>query len=72
MAEFSMWMILFLISDRTQILRSGEKSYSRDVFLTAFAAVIAVSFGSFREEKRAMTLSRHQTEEWKGWMQVCT
>lgn len=72
MAEFSTWMIWFYVSDRTRFLPVEVKTYSRDVFLTVFAAVIAVGFGSFRNDKRAMTLCRQQSEEWKGWMQVCT
>lgn len=72
MAEFSTWMIWFYVSDRTRILPVEVKSYSRDVFLTVFAAVIAIGFGSFRKDKRVVTLSRQQSEEWKGWMQVCT
>eukprot|EP00892_Ulva_mutabilis_P008402 jgi/Ulvmu1/5934/UM026_0056.1 len=71
LAEFSAWMIWFFLSDRTRLLEAGVKSYSRDVFLTAFATIIAIAFGSsVRPEKRMMILSRQQTEEWKGWMQV--
>lgn len=71
LAEFSAWMIWFFVSDRTRLLEAGVKSYSRDVFLTAFVAIIAIAFGSsLRQDKRMMTLSRQQTEEWKGWMQV--
>lgn len=64
-------MIWFFVADRTLLLKAGVKSYSRDVFITAFAAIIAIAFGSsLKQEKRIMTLSRQQTEEWKGWMQV--
>lgn len=70
-AEFSAWMLWIFLADRTSVLGTGTKDYSRDLFLAVLATTILVAFGSgVRTEKRVMTLSRQQTEEWKGWMQV--
>jgi 10 TM Acyl Transferase domain found in Cas1p len=70
-AEFAAWMLWFFVADRTRLLPYGAKSYSRDIFLVCFAALVAVAFGTgVRKEQRTMSLSRQQTEEWKGWMQV--
>ena len=47
------------------------QSYSRDVFLFVFLALTAAAFGSsLSPAKTPQLLSRPQTEEWKGWMQV--
>jgi N-acetylneuraminate 9-O-acetyltransferase len=71
-AEFCAWMLWIFLADRTSVLGTSTKDYNRDVFLAVLATVILVSFGTgVKSEKRVMTLSRHQTEEWKGWMQVC-
>ena len=71
-AEFCAWMLWYYISDRTTLLPYAAKSYSRDIVATVYAVMVLVAFaGSMRKEKRVMTLSRQQTEEWKGWMQVC-
>ena len=64
-------MVWYYISDRTTLLPFGAKSYSRDIFATVYAVIVIAAFaGSMRKEKRVMTLSRQQTEEWKGWMQA--
>ena len=70
-AEFSAWMLWIFLADRTSVFGTGTKDYNRDLFLAVLATFILVAFGSgVRTEKRVMTLSRQQTEEWKGWMQV--
>ena len=72
-AEFCAWMVWYYIADRTTLLPFGAKSYSRDIFATVYAVIVIAAFaGSMRKEKRVMTLSRQQTEEWKGWMQART
>lgn len=71
-AEFSAWMLWYYITDRTTFFPFAAKSYSRDIFGTSFAVLVVAAFaGSIRSDQKVMTLSRHQTEEWKGWMQVC-
>lgn len=56
------------------------QSYNRDLFLFLYFLLIIVSaITSFTihndksaiNGKSIMYLNRHQTEEWKGWMQVC-
>jgi N-acetylneuraminate 9-O-acetyltransferase len=70
-AEFASWMLWFFVADRTKLLPAGQKEYSRDVVLTIFASTIFIAFKcSWHQEERMLTLSRPQTEEWKGWMQV--
>lgn len=55
------------------------QNYSRDLFLFLyFLLIIVAAMTSFKihQDKSALTgksilyLNRHQTEEWKGWMQV--
>jgi hypothetical protein len=71
-AEFCAWMCWYYIVDRTTLLPYAAKSYSRDIFGTVFAVLVVAAFaGSIQCESKVMMLSRHQTEEWKGWMQVC-
>ncbi|XP_057855106.2 protein REDUCED WALL ACETYLATION 3 isoform X2 [Cryptomeria japonica] len=80
MAEFGAILIYFYICDRTDVFGQSEKNYSRDLFLFLYFLLIIVStMTSLKKhsgDKPTMTgksilyLNRHQTEEWKGWMQV--
>ena len=56
------------------------QSYSRDLFIFLYLLLLLVSaVTSLRKHvdksvatgKSILYLNRHQTEEWKGWMQVC-
>uniref|UniRef100_A0A6M2EGD7 Cas1p 10 TM acyl transferase domain-containing protein n=1 Tax=Populus davidiana TaxID=266767 RepID=A0A6M2EGD7_9ROSI len=78
-SEFGFFMVYFYICDRTNILGSSKKSYNRDLFLFLYFLLIIVSaITSFKihhdkspfSGKPILYLNRHQTEEWKGWMQV--
>nr|VDC73155.1 unnamed protein product [Brassica rapa] len=77
--EFVVLMGYFYICDRTDVFSSSKKSYNRDLFLFLYFLLIIVSaITSFTihndksalNGKSIMYLNRHQTEEWKGWMQV--
>ncbi|KAF8085142.1 hypothetical protein N665_0678s0002 [Sinapis alba] len=77
--EFTVLMGYFYICDRTDVFSSSKKSYNRDLFLFLYFLLIIVSaitsFTIHKDKsafngKSIMYLNRHQTEEWKGWMQV--
>ncbi|KAL6842602.1 hypothetical protein ACP4OV_027446 [Aristida adscensionis] len=79
MAEFGIVLVYFYVCDRTNIFPESKKSYNRDLFLFLYILlIIASAMTSLKKhnEKSAFTgksilyLNRHQTEEWKGWMQV--
>ncbi|KAL9232247.1 hypothetical protein vseg_007376 [Gypsophila vaccaria] len=79
MAEFGLITAYFYICDRTNLLGDSTKNYNRDLFLFLYALLIIVSAMTSlkkHQEKSAFSgktilyLNRHQTEEWKGWMQV--
>ncbi|XP_008793352.1 protein REDUCED WALL ACETYLATION 1-like [Phoenix dactylifera] len=78
-SEFGAYLVYFFICDRTNLLGESKKSYSRDLFLFLYFLLIIVSaMTSFKihqdkspfSGKPILYLNRHQTEEWKGWMQV--
>ncbi|XVF87207.1 hypothetical protein PTKIN_Ptkin18bG0100400 [Pterospermum kingtungense] len=79
MAEFGAILVYFYICDRTNLLGESTKKYNRDLFLFLYALLIIVSAMTSltrHNDKSAFSgktmqyLGRHQTEEWKGWMQV--
>lgn len=79
MSEFGALLIYFFICDRTNLFGESNKNYNRDLFLFLYFLLIIVSaITSFKihndkspfSGKSIMYLNRHQTEEWKGWMQV--
>lgn len=79
MAEVGIILVYFYICDRTNIFPETKKSYNRDLFLFLYILlIIASALTSLKKhnEKSTFTgksilyLNRHQTEEWKGWMQV--
>lgn len=78
-SEFGLIMAYFYICDRTNLFGESKKSYNRDLFLFLYFLLIIVSaVTSFKihhdkspfSGKSILYLNRHQTEEWKGWMQV--
>ncbi|KAL8266913.1 hypothetical protein R6Q59_004257 [Mikania micrantha] len=79
LSEFGIIMFYFYLCDRTNFFGDSKKSYSRDLFLFLYFLLIIVSaITSFKihhdkspfSGKSILYLNRHQTEEWKGWMQV--
>jgi len=78
-SEFGALLIYFYLCDRTNLFAEAKKSYNRDLFLFLYFLLIIVSaVTSFKihhdkspiSGKSILYLNRHQTEEWKGWMQV--
>eukprot|EP00268_Persea_americana_P014086 TRINITY_DN16242_c0_g1_i10.p1 TRINITY_DN16242_c0_g1~~TRINITY_DN16242_c0_g1_i10.p1 ORF type:complete len:321 (-),score=36.25 TRINITY_DN16242_c0_g1_i10:1140-2102(-) len=79
LAEFGALLIYFYICDRTNLFSDSKKNYSRDLFLFLyFLLIIASAITSLKKHhdksafsgKSLLYLNRHQTEEWRGWMQV--
>ncbi|GJM89865.1 hypothetical protein PR202_ga06089 [Eleusine coracana subsp. coracana] len=79
MAEVGIVLVYFYLCDRTNMFAQSKKSYNRDLFLFLYVLlIIASALTSLKKhhEKSAFSgksilyLNRHQTEEWKGWMQV--
>ncbi|PKU68439.1 protein REDUCED WALL ACETYLATION 4 [Dendrobium catenatum] len=79
MVEFGALLLYYYICDRTDLFGESTKNYNRDIFLFLYFLLIIVaamtSFkvhhdGSTFSGKPIMYLNRHQTEEWRGWMQV--
>uniref|UniRef100_A0A1D1Y8M1 CAS1 domain-containing protein 1 n=1 Tax=Anthurium amnicola TaxID=1678845 RepID=A0A1D1Y8M1_9ARAE len=79
MSEFGSILVYFYICDRTNIFSQSTKNYSRDLFLFLYILlIIASAMTSLKKHhdksafsgKSLLYLNRHQTEEWKGWMQV--
>ncbi|KAK9153250.1 hypothetical protein Sjap_000730 [Stephania japonica] len=79
MSEFGAFLVYFFICDRTDIFSESAKKYNRDLFLFLyFLLIIVSSMTSLKKHndksafsgKPILYLNRHQTEEWKGWMQV--
>ncbi|KAL1806755.1 hypothetical protein ACET3Z_029823 [Daucus carota] len=78
-SEFGGLLIYYYLCDRTNLFGESKKSYNRDLFLFLYFLLIMVSaITSFKIHhdkspftgKSILYLNRHQTEEWKGWMQV--
>ncbi|KAM0945943.1 putative N-acetylneuraminate 7-O(or 9-O)-acetyltransferase [Dioscorea sansibarensis] len=79
MSEFGATLVYFYICDRTNLFPESTKHYSRDLFLFLYILlIIASALTSLKKHhdksafcgKSILYLNRHQTEEWKGWMQV--
>ncbi|XP_028072466.1 protein REDUCED WALL ACETYLATION 2-like isoform X3 [Camellia sinensis] len=78
-SEFGVLLIYCYLCDRTILFGESKKSYNQDLFLFLYFFLIIVSaITSFKihhdkspiSRKSILYLNRHQTEEWKGWMQV--
>lgn len=70
--ELGSIMMLFYIADRTTVFAPSEKTYIRDtfVFILLVLTMVAAGFTLQKAPRGPSLLSRQQTEEWKGWMQV--
>lgn len=79
MSELGAILIYFYLCDRTNLFADSTKNYNRDLFLFLYILlIIASAMTSLKKHndksafsgKTLLYLNRHQTEEWKGWMQV--
>ncbi|XP_060187469.1 protein REDUCED WALL ACETYLATION 4-like isoform X1 [Lycium barbarum] len=79
MSEFGGILFYYYLCDRTNLFADSTKSYNRDLFIFLYVLLIIVSaMTSLKRHndksafsgKSILYLNRHQTEEWKGWMQV--
>nr|GMD08244.1 protein REDUCED WALL ACETYLATION 3-like isoform X2 [Ipomoea batatas] len=79
MSEFGGILFYFFICDRTNVIGDSTKNYNRDLFIFLYLLLIIVSaLTSLKKHhdksafsgKALLYLNRHQTEEWKGWMQA--
>ncbi|KAL1560414.1 Protein REDUCED WALL ACETYLATION 1, variant 2 [Salvia divinorum] len=79
MAEFGGILFYFYLCDRTNFFADSTKSYNRDLFVFLYLLlVIASAMTTLKKHndkspisgKSILYLNRHQTEEWKGYMQV--
>ncbi|KAK4733126.1 hypothetical protein R3W88_007387 [Solanum pinnatisectum] len=78
-SEFGGILSYYFLCDRTNLFADSTKSYNRDLFIFLYILLIIVSaMTSLKKHndksafsgKSILYLNRHQTEEWKGWMQV--
>ncbi|RLM64364.1 protein REDUCED WALL ACETYLATION 4-like isoform X1 [Panicum miliaceum] len=79
MSEFGIILVYFYICDRTNIFAESKKSYNRDMFLFLYILLIIASILTSLKKhhepsaisgKSILYLNRHQTDEWRGWMQM--
>lgn len=79
MAELGGLLFYYFICDRTNLVGESTKSYNRDLFIFMYLVLcITAAWTSSKKHsspsvssgKAINYLNRHQTEEWKGWMQV--
>ncbi|KAM3316336.1 hypothetical protein ACQJBY_034452 [Aegilops geniculata] len=79
MAECGIMLVYFYICDRTDIFPQSNKNYSRDLFMFLYILlIIASTLTSLKKHqevsafsgKSTLYLNRHQTEEWRGLMQM--
>jgi hypothetical protein len=63
-------MLITYLCENFPLFPHGSKQYSRDLFFFVCMTLLAVSIYSQKPTKDLTLLSRAQTEEWKGWMQI--
>eukprot|EP00850_Spirogloea_muscicola_P018655 SM000173S03024 [mRNA] locus=s173:296781:301297:+ [translate_table: standard] len=79
-AEFGGLLLYYYLCDRTHVIGETGKHYDRDLFICLYLILVIVAFFTSLTKhtgpsnpasgKSMQYLNRHQTEEWKGWMQV--
>ncbi|KAI9202013.1 putative O-acetyltransferase [Polychytrium aggregatum] len=68
-------LFFFYAGDVAHWFPRGLRVYSRDIFLFVYvliflAAILSLELTPETQKNADQILNRHQTEEWKGWMQV--
>ncbi|EGD72452.1 hypothetical protein PTSG_11589 [Salpingoeca rosetta] len=64
-------MIFIFIADRTGVFMVAAKEFQWSHFSLGCLAILALGLVSVRTSAKAGALNRDQTDEWKGWMQLC-
>ncbi|KAI8321891.1 Cas1p-domain-containing protein [Martensiomyces pterosporus] len=67
---FSAILLLMYINDRTPLFEKLQKHYVGWVFWLLILLALLSGILSWSQDKHPGLLSRDQTDEWKGWMQV--
>ncbi|KAI8359828.1 10 TM acyl transferase domain found in Cas1p-domain-containing protein [Blakeslea trispora] len=69
---FGLCVIYMYFSDRTQLFGKIQKNFDPTVFTMMMIAVAVLGMIKLQRKKEGDQgfLNRHQTDEWKGWMQV--
>ena len=58
------------LCDRTAVLPEGPKTRDPKYFWGLWAVIVIVACFTIRKTEESNPLSREQTDEWKGWMQI--
>ncbi|KAI7886893.1 10 TM acyl transferase domain found in Cas1p-domain-containing protein [Mucor mucedo] len=69
---FGLCVMYMYLGDRTQLFGKIHKNFNPTIFtgLMIGTAVLGMAKLSHKKEGDGGFLNRHQTDEWKGWMQV--
>ena len=63
-------MGLLYLCDRTEVVPEAQKVRDPVQFWAVWAVIVVAALFTIRKSKDAAPLSREQTDEWKGWMQI--
>eukprot|EP00438_Fugacium_kawagutii_P034689 Skav231160 [mRNA] locus=scaffold3252:187233:188813:- [translate_table: standard] len=69
-AELCVILAVLYICDRTNLLPEGPKVRNRSYFWGLWAFIVPVTCLTMKKREESSPLSREQTDEWKGWMQI--
>jgi len=68
--ELSLILFLMFMFDRTSLVPKGEKLANPLQFWALTVLIFLVALCTVRKSPGDVLLSREQTDEWKGWMQI--
>eukprot|EP00435_Cladocopium_sp_Y103_P020417 s890_g5.t1 len=69
-AELCAILAFLYLCDRTAVLPEGPKIRDPKFFWGLWAVIVIVACFTIRKTEESNPLSREQTDEWKGWMQI--